>query len=173
MKIQLYFEIVHHSCRVHIFSRCRAMPPRRRPPEQPAPTASTRTSVEPRHTPHRRPVLVCQHISTSLNIVAPAIINILSPQLSCSHTERVTSPADARTKRLFASGVPVRSRARMKTQSCKALKRDVPRGSREGAHAVERGLRGRRSCSSSAMPSAPISSARLLKISSLRNIYNS
>ena len=153
------------------------MPPRRRPPEQPAPTASIRTSVEPRHTPHRRPVLVCQHISTSLNIVAQhsthqptppaappapralppthradlrpahppratqppltsdslptchiraAIINILSPQLSCSHTERVTSPADARTKRLFASGVPVRSRARMKTQSCKALKRDVP-----------------------------------------------
>ena len=36
------------------------------------------------------------------------------------------SPADARTKRLFASGVPVRTRARMKTPTCKALKRDVP-----------------------------------------------
>ena len=69
------------------------------------------------------------------------------------------SPADARTKRLFASGVPVRSRARMKTQSCKALKRDVPRGSREGARAVERGLRGRRSCAGGRVMRAELDSS--------------
>ena len=137
--------------------RCRAMPPRRRPPEQPAPTASTRTSVEPRHTPHRRPVLVCQHISTSLNIVAPAIINILSPQLSCSHTERVTSPADARTKRLFASGVPVRSRAQMKTQSCKALKRTGC----NHQYSLTAALLLPHQSPSSAMSSAPVSPARI------------
>ena len=53
-----------------IFSRCRAMPPRRRPSEQPAPTTSTRTFGQPRHSPPRRPDLVRQHISTSLSIVA-------------------------------------------------------------------------------------------------------
>ena len=54
--------------------------PRRRPPEQPAPTTSTRTFAEPRHSPPRRPDLVRQHISTSLT--------------ASSHTAQ-HSPADA------------------------------------------------------------------------------
>ena len=43
--------------------------------------------------------------------------------------------------------------------SCKALKRDVPRGSREGARAVERGLRGRRSCAGGRVMRAELDSS--------------
>ena len=58
----------HAACT--IFSRCRAMPPCRSPPEQPAPTTSTRAFGQPRHSPPRRPDLVRQHISTLRYLLA-------------------------------------------------------------------------------------------------------
>ena len=58
----------HAACTVA--SRYRAMPPRRRPPEQPAPTAWTPTFGCSRPNSPRRPDLVCQHILMSLSIAA-------------------------------------------------------------------------------------------------------
>ena len=88
----------HAACT--IFSRCRAMPPRRRPPEQPAPTTSTRTFGQPRHSSSSSPrsrspahLDITQHRRTAQHSPADATCRATRSSCLTSHAPRKPEPS--------------------------------------------------------------------------------
>ena len=88
----------HAACTM--FSRCRAMPPRRRPPEQPAPTTSTRTFGQPRHSSSSSPrsrspahLDITQHRRTAQHSPADATCRATRSSCLTSHAPRKPEPS--------------------------------------------------------------------------------